>query len=165
VALGVYSASNKNAYQKMFQGSRVWSECKADNLTAIYDPAVQTVWGHLRHNPLGLHGLLQRKHYFTQHNMTQSRKQKNEWKCSLLFSLISWRGRNEEGGEVRQSCHTFPTWSARVERKEIPMAWVHDRTVPAERPPLIDEVSSNCLRIQGTTWSAWRILTAVFSTF
>jgi hypothetical protein len=34
-----------------------------------------------------------------------------------------------------------------------------------ERPPLVDEVSSNFLLIEGATWSSWRIHTAVFSVF
>jgi hypothetical protein len=34
-------------------------------------------------------------------------------------------------------------------------AWVRERTIPTERPPLVGEVSA--------TWSAWRIPTAVYS--
>jgi hypothetical protein len=40
---GVYSASNKNEYQKqktMFMGSRTQPARKADNITAIYEPIV-----------------------------------------------------------------------------------------------------------------------------
>jgi hypothetical protein len=43
------------------------------------------------------------------------------------------------------------------------MAWVRERTVPTERPPLVGEVIANFLRIEGSTWSAWRIPTAVLS--
>jgi hypothetical protein len=39
------------------------------------------------------------------------------------------------------------------------------RTMPTERPPLVSEVSANFLRIEGVTWSAWQIPTAVFSVF
>jgi hypothetical protein len=28
----------------MFLGSKVWLVCEADNLTAIYEPVVQTMW-------------------------------------------------------------------------------------------------------------------------
>jgi hypothetical protein len=45
------------------------------------------------------------------------------------------------------------------------MPSVHKRTIPTERPPLVSEVSANFLRIEGATWSAWRIPTAVFSDF
>jgi hypothetical protein len=45
------------------------------------------------------------------------------------------------------------------------MVWVRERTIPIERPPLVGEVIANCLRIEGATWSAWRIPTAVFSVF
>jgi hypothetical protein len=38
------------------------------------------------------------------------------------------------------------------------------RTIPTERP-LVDEVSANFLRIEGATWSASRIPTALFSAF
>jgi hypothetical protein len=46
-----------------------------------------------------------------------------------------------------------------------PVAWVRERTIPTERTPLIGEFSTNFLRIEGATWSAWRIPTAVFSDF
>jgi hypothetical protein len=42
------------------------------------------------------------------------------------------------------------------------VAWVRQRTIPTERPPLIGEVSENFLRMKGATWSAWRIPTAYF---
>jgi hypothetical protein len=45
------------------------------------------------------------------------------------------------------------------------VAWVQVRTVPTERPPLVGEVTVNFLWIEGTTWSAWRIPTVVFSAF
>jgi hypothetical protein len=38
-------------------------------------------------------------------------------------------------------------------------------TDPSELPPLVGEVIANFLRIEGITWSAWRIPTAVFSIF
>jgi hypothetical protein len=37
------------------------------------------------------------------------------------------------------------------------MVWVHERTIPTERPPLVGEVIANFLRIEGATWSAWRV--------
>jgi hypothetical protein len=45
------------------------------------------------------------------------------------------------------------------------MVWVRERTIPTELPPVVGEVSANFLRIEGATWSAWRIPTAVFSVF
>jgi hypothetical protein len=45
------------------------------------------------------------------------------------------------------------------------MVWARKRTIPTERPPLVGEVIANFFRIEGTTWSAWRIPTAVFSVF
>jgi hypothetical protein len=45
------------------------------------------------------------------------------------------------------------------------VASVRERTIPTERPPLVGEVSANFCGLEGATWSAWRILTAVFSTF
>jgi hypothetical protein len=43
------------------------------------------------------------------------------------------------------------------------MVWVRERTIPTERPPLVGEVIANFLRIEGATWSVWRIPTGVFS--
>jgi hypothetical protein len=36
------------------------------------------------------------------------------------------------------------------------VAWVRERTIPTEQLPLVGEVSAN-LRIEGATWSAWKI--------
>jgi hypothetical protein len=49
--------------------------------------------------------------------------------------------------------------------KRNAMVWVLERTIPIERQPLVDEVIANFLRIEGATWSAWRMPTAVFSVF
>jgi hypothetical protein len=38
---------------------------------------------------------------------------------------------------------------------------VRKRTIPAERPPYVGEVSANFLRIEDVAWSAQRIPTAV----
>jgi hypothetical protein len=45
------------------------------------------------------------------------------------------------------------------------IVWVRGRTIPTERPLFVGEVIVNFLRIEGATWSAWRIPTAVFSVF
>jgi hypothetical protein len=45
------------------------------------------------------------------------------------------------------------------------VASVRKETIPTERPPLVREVSTNILRIEGATWSAGRIPTAVLSAF
>jgi hypothetical protein len=62
-ALGpeVYSASNKNKYQKqakMFLGSKARPVREAYNLTAISD-CLDNVGSSTSHNPIGLHCLLQ----------------------------------------------------------------------------------------------------------
>jgi hypothetical protein len=41
------------------------------------------------------------------------------------------------------------------------VALVSERTIPTERPPLVDEVSANFLLIEGVAWSAQRIPPAV----
>jgi hypothetical protein len=41
--------------------------------------------------------------------------------------------------------------------KKNSMVWVRERTIPTERPSLVVEVIANFLRIEGSTWSAWRI--------
>jgi hypothetical protein len=41
------------------------------------------------------------------------------------------------------------------------VAWVHERTTPTERPPIVGEVSAKFFGIEGATWSAWRIPKAV----
>jgi hypothetical protein len=45
------------------------------------------------------------------------------------------------------------------------MFWVRERTITTERQRLVGEVIANILRIEGATWSAWRIPTAVSSVF
>jgi hypothetical protein len=50
-------------------------------------------------------------------------------------------------------------------KRKNSMVWVREWTIPTERPPLSDEVIDNFLRIEGATWSAWRIPMAVFSVF
>jgi hypothetical protein len=43
---------------------KVWPTCKADNLTTICEPTVlESVEASTSHNPMGLHGLLQRQLY------------------------------------------------------------------------------------------------------
>jgi hypothetical protein len=41
---GVYSASNRNIKIIIFLGSKLRGVREADNLTAIYDPIVYTMW-------------------------------------------------------------------------------------------------------------------------
>ena len=45
--------------------------------------------------------------------------------------------------------------------KKNSVALVRERTIPTERPPPVGEVSAQLLRIEGVTWSAQRIPTAV----
>jgi hypothetical protein len=44
-----------------------------------------------------------------------------------------------------------------ISYKKISVASVRKRTTPTERPPLVNEGSATLLRIEGATWSAWRI--------
>jgi hypothetical protein len=50
-------------------------------------------------------------------------------------------------------------------KRKISVVLVREQTIPTERPPLVGELSANFLRIEGSTWSALRIPTAVFSVF
>jgi hypothetical protein len=56
-------------------------------------------------------------------------------------------------------------WLTASYRKLNSMVWVRERTIPTELLPLVGEVIANFLRIEGATWSSWRIPTAVFSVF
>jgi hypothetical protein len=59
---GFYSVSNRKDCQKkkkkMFLGSRARLARKADNLTAISEPAIWTMWDLEHLNPIVLHSLL-----------------------------------------------------------------------------------------------------------
>jgi hypothetical protein len=55
----------------------------------------------------------------------------------------------------------FNSHKVRFIYKTNSVAWVRERTIPTERPPLVGQLS----RIEGATWSAWLIPTAVFSDF
>jgi hypothetical protein len=58
-----------------------------------------------------------------------------------------------------ESAHHYDTVQLAVKEKSV--ALVRKRTIPTERPSLVDEVSANILWIEGVTWSAQRIPTAV----
>jgi hypothetical protein len=45
------------------------------------------------------------------------------------------------------------------------MVWVREQTIPAVWSPLVGEVIANFFRIEGATWWASQIPTAVFSVF
>jgi hypothetical protein len=68
--------------------------------------------------------------------------------CGFLWfsSLVSHKG------------GTFSLWKNTV-------AWVSERTIPTELPPLVGEVSANFWGQRGVEWSARRIPTAVISDF
>jgi hypothetical protein len=53
------------------------------------------------------------------------------------------------------------TWKCQVLRR-IHRTRARERTIPTERPPHVDGVSANLLRIEGATWSA-RWITLIFS--
>jgi hypothetical protein len=59
---GVYSASNRNEYQrqkKMFLGSRAWPVRKARPHRHLRVDCLDNVGSSTSHNPIGLHSLLQ----------------------------------------------------------------------------------------------------------
>jgi hypothetical protein len=51
------------------------------------------------------------------------------------------------------------------DRKNNSVVSVQKRAIPTERPPLVNKVSANFVRIEGATWPVWRIPTAIFSVF
>jgi hypothetical protein len=53
----------------------------------------------------------------------------------------------------------------KIEVKTNCMALVRERTIPTEKPLLIDEVSTNFCGLEGVAWWAQRIPTAIFSAF
>jgi hypothetical protein len=56
---GVYSASDRNEYQKIVLRGEAGLERKADNLCTIYKSTVYNVGSSTAHNPMGLRGMLQ----------------------------------------------------------------------------------------------------------
>jgi hypothetical protein len=46
--------------------------------------------------------------------------------------------------------------------KKSSVAWVHERTIPTERPPLVGGVSANFFGYKSVAWSARRLPTSVF---
>jgi hypothetical protein len=44
-----------------------------------------------------------------------------------------------------------------IKKNQNSVALVRERTIPTERPPLVGEVSANCCRQRGVTWSVWQI--------
>jgi hypothetical protein len=74
------------------------------------------------------------------------------WKC-MDYSKMGW-GRDKLWALMKMILNP----------QKNSMIWVRERTTPTERP-LVGEVIVNFLRIEGATWSAWRIPTGVFSIF
>jgi hypothetical protein len=83
-----------------------------------------------------------------------------EWSASCLWALRS-RKEPPVPNEYEARWAPGPVWRY----KKNSMASVRQRTIPIEQPPFVGEVTANFLRIEGVTWSAWRIPTAVFSDF
>jgi hypothetical protein len=88
---------------------------------------------------------------------------KNNWNKTFLSRRVCVRRR----WNYVSSIIAYLDWGLERNQdiKKNSMVWVHERTIPIERPPLVGEVIANFLRIEGATWSAWRIPTAVFSVF
>jgi hypothetical protein len=83
---------------------------------------------------------------------------------TTLFCLIQ-DGAGVSGtmtvSEIRESIRLITQKSITYGLKLNPVALVHERTIPTERPPLVGEVSANFLRIEGVAWSAQRIPTVI----
>jgi hypothetical protein len=80
----------------------------------------------------------------------------------LIGSEVDYEWRTEQ-----QNCNLqIKCRFARLKGKnKNSVTWVRYRTIPTERPPLVGEITTNFLRIEGTAWSAWRIPTTVISVF
>jgi hypothetical protein len=57
---------------------------------------------------------------------------------------------------VRKAYNSQPVTN---KQKTKSVGWVRERTIQTEGPPLVGGLSANILRIEGATWSAWRIPT------
>jgi hypothetical protein len=79
-------------------------------------------------------------------------------------SVSVWSVNNNITATVTNPYHRILGFLYR-KKKTNSMAPVRKRTIPTERPPLVSEVSASFLWIEGATWSAWLIPTAVFSAF
>jgi hypothetical protein len=81
----------------------------------------------------------------------------------IVYSTWRWTARAETcSGEININKHLKTLLRGTVLpiklKKLNSMVWVRVLTIPTERPPFVGEVISNFLRIEGATWSAWRIL-------
>jgi hypothetical protein len=88
------------------------------------------------------------------------------WRCACnerhiscpLWKIVVWKWRLEVCFHVEtEYC------KPKTKKKLNTVTWVLQWTIPTERPPLVGQVSA--MPIEGATWSAWRIFTAVFSIF
>jgi hypothetical protein len=61
--------------------------------------------------------------------------------------------------------HTHTHTHTRARARTHSVAWVRERTMPAEQPPLVSEVGANFCGERGVTWSVRQIPMAVFSIF
>jgi hypothetical protein len=107
--------------------------------------------------------------YLTTPSLTQTALANNGSEWMWEESVVIWF-RLHPIIRLKERKHRMPRCpgrdSNRVFSEYNSMVWVRERTIPTERPPLVGEVIANfCVRIEGATWSAWRIPTAVFSVF
>jgi hypothetical protein len=83
--------------------------------------------------------------------------------CTTLSPMIKY---SSNLFEIRCKVLLIKRWrmllvlSQQIKKNSV--VWVRKRTIPTERPPLVGEVIAKFLWIEGATWSAWRIPTAVF---
>jgi hypothetical protein len=84
----------------------------------------------------------------------------------IVISLMGSRKIHTYMG-ARQSIYRCPLYGVdcHTKKKLNSMVCVRELNIPRERPPLVSEVITNFLWIEGATWLAWRIPTTVFSIF
>jgi hypothetical protein len=67
-----------------------------------------------------------------------------------VLQIVNFESRFYEGG--CKFCLRTSTTKTDIPTKKLnSMVWVRERTIPTERPPLVDEVIANFLRIEGST--------------
>jgi hypothetical protein len=97
------------------------------------------------------------RHHIPEHGILHSHRRENHKSSNAKAS------RWTRSSRVQHICLVSLSWTFQsLPGFLLPLnavAWVRERTVPAERPPLAGTV---CANYCGATWSAWRIPTTVF---
>jgi hypothetical protein len=98
-----------------------------------------------------------RKRMRSPHSYYQNNEVRKRTACSTSHKHTSSVGDNKQS--------QWHNVQSDKQVKKNSMVWVRERTILTELPPVVGEVMANFLRIEGATWSAWRIPKAVFSVF